>query len=207
MVPVVLQVANTIAARAIWPPDNVVPRLRDGDLTLHIRRRLLRLGQGQPQIRDIAKAIGPADLPEARAEIPTLGAGLDQRQNPCHAPTPGPKSGAKLPNPSRPPSFAAVPHPSQLIADSIVFFETSRLCVRNPLAFGGNFWGSSLHAHIVINRSCHRMLRPIAWLQSGQLRQRLVLTWAYIIAETLGADKKCNLNRKVLARKKLRAIG
>jgi hypothetical protein len=43
VVPVVLPVANTVAARTIWPPDDVVPRPRDGDLAPHIRQRQLRL--------------------------------------------------------------------------------------------------------------------------------------------------------------------
>src|SRR6202041_3274073 len=109
MVPVNLHVANTIAARAIWPRDDVVPRLRGGDLALHICQQLLRLGQGQPQIGDIAKAIRPADLHEVRAWILTLGAGLHQPQNPCHAPTPGPRSGVKIPNSSRHPQFRGGP--------------------------------------------------------------------------------------------------
>src|SRR5271163_2697446 len=92
MVAVILHVANTIAARAIGPPDDVVPPLRSGDLALHICQQLLRLGQGQPQFGDIAKAIRPADLHEIRAWILTLGASLHQPQNPCHAPTPDPRS-------------------------------------------------------------------------------------------------------------------
>jgi hypothetical protein len=106
---VILHVANTIAARAIWPPDDVVPSLRGGDLALHICQQLLRLGQGQPQFGDIAKAIRPADLHEIRAWILALGASLHQPQNPCHAPIPGPKSGVKVQLVPAPPSFAAVP--------------------------------------------------------------------------------------------------
>jgi hypothetical protein len=88
MVPVILHAANAITARAIWPHDNVVSGLRGDDLTPHIRQQQLRLGQGQPQIGDVAKAIRPADLHEVRAWILTLGAGLHQPQNPRHAPLP-----------------------------------------------------------------------------------------------------------------------
>ena len=38
-----------------------------------------------------------------------LSAGLHQLQNPCHAPTPGPRSGAKIPNSSRYPQFRGGP--------------------------------------------------------------------------------------------------
>ena len=109
MVPVILDAANTIAARAIWPPDDVVPRLRGHDFPLHTCQQLLRLGQGQPQMGDIAKSIRPADLHEVRTSILTLGTGLHQPQNPCHAPTPGPRSGAKIPNSSRHPQFRGGP--------------------------------------------------------------------------------------------------
>jgi hypothetical protein len=34
------------------------------------------------------------------------------------------------------------------IADFIVFFEMSPLCVRNPLAGGGIFWGLGLHPQL-----------------------------------------------------------
>jgi hypothetical protein len=110
MVAVILHVANTIAARAIWPPNDVVRRLRGGDLALHICQQQLRLGLGQPQIGDIAKAIRPADLHEIRAWILALGDSLHQPQNPCHAPTPGPRSGVKIPNSSRHPQFRGGPH-------------------------------------------------------------------------------------------------
>jgi hypothetical protein len=108
MVAVILHVANTIAVWAIWPPDDVVLRLRSGDLALHICQQLLRLGQGQPQIGDIAKAIRPTDLHEVRAWILTLGASLHQPQNPRHAPTPGLRSGVKIPS-SRHPQFRGGP--------------------------------------------------------------------------------------------------
>jgi hypothetical protein len=85
MVPEILQVANTVTAWAIWPPDDVVPRLRGRDLPLYIRQQLLRLGQGQSQTGDIAKAIRSADLHEVRAWTLALGAGFHQPQNPSHA--------------------------------------------------------------------------------------------------------------------------
>ena len=88
MVAVILHVANTTAARAIWPPDDVIHRLRGGDLALHICQQLLRLGQGQSEFGDVAKAVRPADLHEIRAWMLTLGASLHQLQNPCRAPPP-----------------------------------------------------------------------------------------------------------------------
>src|ERR1700722_5650864 len=109
MLPVILHAANTIAARAIRPPEAVVPRLRGGDLALDTSEQQLRLGQGQPQIGDVAKAIRPADFHEVRAAILTLGAGFHQPQDPRHAPTPGPRSGTKIPNSSGHPQFRGGP--------------------------------------------------------------------------------------------------
>src|ERR1700692_2141107 len=105
----ILQAANTFAARAIWPSGDVVPRLRGRDLPLHICQQQLRLGQGQPQIGDVAKAIRPPDLHEVRAWILALGAGFHQPQNPSHAPTPGPRTGTKVPNSSGHPQFRGGP--------------------------------------------------------------------------------------------------
>ena len=81
MVPAVLHAANTIAVRAIWPPDYVVPRLRGRDLPLDICRHQLRLGRGQLQIGNVAKAIRPPDLQEICAFGLTIDAGFHQPQN------------------------------------------------------------------------------------------------------------------------------
>jgi hypothetical protein len=104
-VSVILHTANTIAARAISPPDPVVRRLRGRDLSLDACQQHLRVGQGQPPIGDVTKAIRPPDLHEIRAWILTLGAGFHQPQNPSHAPTPSPRTGAKIPNPCGHPQF------------------------------------------------------------------------------------------------------
>jgi hypothetical protein len=67
MIAVILQAANTLAALAFWPPNDVVTRLCGGDFTLNTRQQKLRLGKGQPQVGDIANAIRPPDLHEVRA--------------------------------------------------------------------------------------------------------------------------------------------
>jgi hypothetical protein len=111
MVPVILHAANTTAARAIWPPDYVIPRLRGRDLPLDICQHQLRLGQGQPRIGNVAKTIRPPDLHAVRALGLTIDAGFRQPQNPCDAPTPRSKNRRENTPPSAP-SFAAVPQRS-----------------------------------------------------------------------------------------------
>jgi hypothetical protein len=39
----------------------------------------------------------------------TIDAGFHQPRNPCHAPTPGPRTGAKIPNSSERPQFRGGP--------------------------------------------------------------------------------------------------
>jgi hypothetical protein len=109
MVSIIFHTANTIATQAIWPPEHVGPRLRGHDLALDIRQEQLCLGQGQPQIGDITNTVRPADFQEVRAVILTLGTGFHQPQNPRHAPTPGPRTGTKLPNSPAHPQFRGAP--------------------------------------------------------------------------------------------------
>src|ERR1700681_4188537 len=104
MIAVILQAANTFAALAFWPPDDVVTRLRGGDFTLNTRQQQLRLGKGQPQVGDIANAIRPLDLHEVRAWTFAIGAGFHQPQNPRHAFTAF-RAGAKISNSPQHPEF------------------------------------------------------------------------------------------------------
>jgi hypothetical protein len=109
MIAVILQAANTFAALAFWPPDDVVTRLRGGDFTLNTRQQQLRLGKGQPQVGDIATAIRPPDLHEVCAWTFAIGAGFHQPQNPRHAFTAFREPARKYQTHPSTPSFAAVP--------------------------------------------------------------------------------------------------
>jgi hypothetical protein len=142
MVPVNLHAANTIAARAIWPSGDVVPRLRGRDLPLHICQQQLRLGQGQPQIGDVAKAIRPPDLHEVSAWTFAVGAGFHQPQNPRHAFTPFREPARKISNSPQHPQFRGGPDIEteisnqcpRLIANAINYYDSailSRLLTRH----------------------------------------------------------------------------
>ena len=66
MVPVVLHPANAAAARAVRPPNRLLPGLRGDDLLLNTRQQPLRLGQGQSQVGDIGDITRTIDLQDVR---------------------------------------------------------------------------------------------------------------------------------------------
>ena len=60
MKPPVLDLTPTAAGRAVRPQNRMIVGLRGDHRLLHPRQKLLRLGQRQAQIRDIAKGRGTA---------------------------------------------------------------------------------------------------------------------------------------------------
>src|ERR1700682_3345566 len=89
MLPVILHVTNTSAARTIRPENGVGSGLSGDDFLLEGRQQLLRFGQSQPQIGDIPEIIGAIDLHDVSGPPLALGAGFHQPQNPAHTSTPG----------------------------------------------------------------------------------------------------------------------
>jgi hypothetical protein len=61
MLPIVLHAANAATASAVRPSHGVASGLRGDDLLLQACQQQLPVGQGQPQIGDIAEIIGPVD--------------------------------------------------------------------------------------------------------------------------------------------------
>ena len=88
MKPPVLDVASPAAGRAIRPQNRMIVGLRGNHRLLNTRQKLLCLGQRQPQIRDIAKVVGPADLQHVDTPCPAVGPRFDQLQNPPHPRSP-----------------------------------------------------------------------------------------------------------------------
>src|SRR5690349_13969456 len=62
--------------------------LGGNDRLLHPCQKLLRLRQRQPQIRDLAKVVGPADLQHLDTPCPAVDPRFDQLQNPPHPRSP-----------------------------------------------------------------------------------------------------------------------
>src|SRR5690349_20725913 len=62
--------------------------LGGNDRLLHPCQKLLRLRQRQPQIRDLAKVVGPADLQYLHTPCPAVGPRFHQLQNPPHPRSP-----------------------------------------------------------------------------------------------------------------------
>jgi hypothetical protein len=56
--------------------------------SLNARQKLLRFGQRQPQVRDIAKTFKPADLYQVGAQAAVIIAGRKQPQHPSHSRSP-----------------------------------------------------------------------------------------------------------------------
>jgi hypothetical protein len=75
----------------------VIPGLRGNDLLLQTRQQQLSFGQGQPQMGDLNKIIGPVDRHDVDGLFLTVGPGFHQPHNPSHALTSDPRSDAKLP--------------------------------------------------------------------------------------------------------------
>ena len=62
----------------------MISRLRGDDRLLHASQKLLRLGQRQTQVRDIAKIAASAELHHVNTRPAAFVPGLDQPQNPPH---------------------------------------------------------------------------------------------------------------------------
>src|SRR5690349_24985514 len=62
--------------------------LGGNDRLLHPCQKLLRLRQRQPQIRDLAKVVGPADLQHLHTPCPAVGPRFHQLQPPPHPRSP-----------------------------------------------------------------------------------------------------------------------
>src|SRR5438309_1261544 len=90
MKPPVLDVESLAAGRAIRPQNRMIAGLRGNHRLLDTRRKLLCLGQRQPQIRDVAKVVGPADLHHVDTPCPAVTPRFDHPQNPPHARSPSP---------------------------------------------------------------------------------------------------------------------
>ena len=86
--PPILDVTSPAAGRAIRSQNRMIVGLRGNDRLLNARQKLLRLGQRQPQIRDVAKVVGPADLHHVDTPRPAVSPRFDQLQNPPHPRSP-----------------------------------------------------------------------------------------------------------------------
>jgi hypothetical protein len=83
--PAVLHMANTATPSAIRPPNGVASGLRGNDLLLEACQHSLRLGEGQTQIADIGKIIGPVDPHDVGAPLITISPDLHQPYDPSHS--------------------------------------------------------------------------------------------------------------------------
>jgi hypothetical protein len=97
MGPPVLHTASPAAGPAIRPKPPVLVGLRGDDLLLNTRQKLLRFGQRQTQMADIAKTIRPVDLHDVGTARLTIDTRFDQPQNPSHPQTPAGKSRLSVP--------------------------------------------------------------------------------------------------------------
>jgi hypothetical protein len=96
MVPVILHTANLATASAVRSPNGVALGLRGDDLLLEAGQQQLPFGQGQPQVGDLTKIIGPVDLQDVSALFLIVSPDFHQSHNPSHAPTPDQRSDTKL---------------------------------------------------------------------------------------------------------------
>src|SRR5271166_3924081 len=90
MKPPVLDVTSTAARRAVRPQNRMLVGLRGDHRLLHARQELLRLGQRQPQMRDIAKVAGRPDLHDVDTRSGAISLRFDHPQNPPHPRSPRP---------------------------------------------------------------------------------------------------------------------
>jgi hypothetical protein len=87
--PPVLQVASSAAGRAARPLQPMAVGLPRNDRSLNPRQKLLRFGQGQSQVRNIAKTCRPADLYQIGAQATGVIPRRNQPQHPLHPRSPG----------------------------------------------------------------------------------------------------------------------
>jgi hypothetical protein len=88
MKPPVLDVTPPAAGRAVRPRNRMIVGLRGHHRLLDTRQDLLCLGQRQPQIRNVAEAVGPTDLHHIDTSCPVVSSRFDQLQNPPHPRSP-----------------------------------------------------------------------------------------------------------------------
>ena len=72
-----------------FPPQPVAVGLRRNDRSLNARQKLLRFGQGQSQVSNIAKTFRPADLYQIGAQAAGITLRRNQPQHPSHPRSPG----------------------------------------------------------------------------------------------------------------------
>ena len=89
MAPPVLQMAFSAAGRAARPLQPVASGLRRNDRSLNAGQKLLRFGQGQSQVSNIAKTFRPADLYQIGAQAAGITLRRNQPQHPSHPRSPG----------------------------------------------------------------------------------------------------------------------
>jgi hypothetical protein len=87
--PPVLQVASSAAGRAARPQLPVAVDPPGNHRSLNARQKLLRFGQGQSQVRNIAKTFRPADLYQIGAQATGVIPRRNQPQHPSHPRSPG----------------------------------------------------------------------------------------------------------------------
>ena len=131
MKPPVLDVTSPAAGRAVRPQCRVIVGLRGYHRLLHARQDLLCLGQRQPQIRNVAKVVGPADLHHVDTAGPVVSSRFDQLQNPPHPRSPS----RQRPDRSyrfraHTPSFWTLPRRCSITSGRFA----SRACIRSSTA-------------------------------------------------------------------------
>jgi hypothetical protein len=93
-------------APAVWasrPPSSMIFGLRGDDRLLSTSQQLLRLGQGQTEIGDIADTVRPADLHHVGAPRLAVSTQLHQPHDPDHPPIPSQSTDAEDAPPAPPP--------------------------------------------------------------------------------------------------------
>ena len=105
MAPPVLQMAFSAAGGAARPLQPVAVGLRRNDRSLNARQKLLRFGQGQSQVSNIAKTFRPADLYQIGAQAAGITLRRNQSQHPSH-----PRSPGRLSTRPTVPSVPSYPH-------------------------------------------------------------------------------------------------
>src|SRR3954452_19918340 len=88
MKPPVLDMTRLTARRAIRTQDRMVVGLYGDHHSLQAREDLLRLGQCQPQLRNIAEVTKRLDIHHVDYPRRTINPGFDQAQDPPHPQTP-----------------------------------------------------------------------------------------------------------------------
>ena len=86
--PPVLQVAFCAAGPTTRPQLPMAVDLPSNYRSLNANQKLLRFGQGQTQVRDIAKTFRSADLYQVGAQAAVIIAGRKQPQHPSHSRSP-----------------------------------------------------------------------------------------------------------------------